>query len=300
MRALVTGGAGFVGGHVARVVQNAGHEVLVFDQADVADMPAIKGDLLNPNDVLEAVSGVDAICHLGAVGDVYLAFERPALAAQVNAVGTANIMEAAKQAGTRKVVYASTWEVYGEPKYTPIDERHPTNPDHPYNITKLAGEHLVRSYDKLKGVPTVSLRLGTAYGTGMRPNAVIPVFVGKAARGEPITISGSGRQGRQFTHASDIGAAFVLALESDVRGEVFNIVGDEVVSIRDLAEAVVRRLPTQVTYGEARLGDVPSAVVSNQRARQVFGWQPAMTFEQGLDELIVWQLRRTTASSITP
>ena len=163
MRALVTGGAGFVGGHVARVVQNAGHEVLVFDQADVADMPAIKGDLLNPNDVFEAVSGVDAICHLGAVGDVYLAFERPALAAQVNAVGTANIMEAAKQAGTRKVVYASTWEVYGEPRYTPIDERHPTNPDHPYNITKLAGEHLVRSYDKLKGVPTVSLRLGTAY-----------------------------------------------------------------------------------------------------------------------------------------
>jgi UDP-glucose 4-epimerase len=165
----------------------------------------------------------------------------------------------------------------------------------------LAGEHLVRSYDKLKDVPTVSLRLGTAYGTGMRPNAVIPVFVGKAAREEPITISGSGRQGRQFTHASDIGAAFVLALESDVRGEVFNIVGDEAVSIRDLAEAVVRRLPTQITYGEARVGDVPSAAVSNQRAREVFGWQPTTAFERGLDELIAWQLGHVRmASSITP
>jgi UDP-glucose 4-epimerase len=199
-------------------------------------------------------------------------------------------MEAAKNAGSRKVVYASTWEVYGEPEYSPVDEKHPTNPDHPYNITKLAGEHLVLSYDKLKGIPAVALRLGTAYGIGMRPNAVFSIFTEKARRGEPITINGSGEQGRQFTHATDIGRAFVRALESDVRGDRFNIVGDEYVTIRDLAEAVVRRLPTEVTFGEARIGDVPPSLVSNDHARQVLGWEPIVSFDEGLSQLIAWHL----------
>jgi UDP-glucose 4-epimerase len=298
MKVLVTGGAGFLGGHVARAVRAAGHEVVIFDQVSTDGLPTIQGDLLDPASVNNAVQRVDAICHLGAVGDVYLAFERPMLAAQVNVVGTANIMEAAMQAGSRKVVYASTWEVYGEPRYQPIDEHHPTNPDHPYNITKLAGELLALSYDKLKGVPTIALRLGTAYGTGMRPNSVFSIFVDKAARGEPITVSGSGQQGRQFTHASDIGAAFVRALELDVHGYAFNIVGDELITIRDLAEAVVQRLPAKVTYGEARIGDVPSAIVSNQRAREVLGWEPRVAFTDGLDELIAWRLAQTERKAV--
>lgn len=292
MKVLVTGGAGFLGRHVANAVRDAGHDVVVFDQAAVDDMPSIRGNLLNLDDVRNAMRQVDTVCHLGAIGDVYLAFEQPPLAAQVNTVGTANIMEAAKESGTGKVVYASTWEVYGEPEYTPLDEHHPTNPDHPYNITKLAGEHLVLSYDRLKDVPAVALRIGTAYGTGMRPNSVFSIFVNKATRGEPITINGSGLQGRQFTHASDIGRAFVRALESEIRGDRFNIVGDEMVTIRDLAEAVKRRLPTEVTYGDARVGDVPSATVSNERARDVLGWQPEVPFERGLDELISWQTRQ--------
>ena len=290
MRVLVTGGAGFLGRHVARTLDRAGHDVLVFDQAPVDELASVRGDLLDPNDVQAAVGQVDAVCHLAAVGDVYLAFERPGLAAAINVVGTANIMEAAKSSGTQKVVYASTWEVYGEPHYTPIDEQHPTNPDHPYNITKLGGEHLALSYDKLKDVPTVGLRLGTAYGTGMRPNSVFSIFVDRASRGEPITISGSGQQGRQFTHAADIGSAFAKAIESDVRGLTFNVVGDEVITIRALAEAVALRLPTEITYGQARVGDIPSALVSNQRAREVLGWAPLVSFQQGLDELITWHL----------
>lgn len=290
MRVLVTGGAGFLGGNVAEVIRDAGHHVVIFDQVPRAGFESIEGDLLNLAEVQEAVDYVDAICHLAAVGDVYLAFDNPPLAAMVNAAGTAHIMEAAKTAGTRKVVYASTWEVYGEPHYSPIDERHPTNPDHPYNITKLAGELLVLSYDTLKGVPAVALRLGTAYGTGMRPNSVFSIFTEKASKGEPITINGSGQQGRQFTHATDIGRAFVRALESEVHGDRFNIVGDEYITIRDLAEAVVRRLPTEVTYGEARVGDVPPSLVANQHARDVLGWEPVVSFEDGLRQLIAWQL----------
>lgn len=297
MRVLVTGGSGFLGGNVAKVVQDAGHDVVIFDQVPRAGFECIEGNLLNREEVQDAVDQVDAVCHLAAVGDVYLAFENPPLAAMINAAGTAHVMEAAKTGGCFKVVYASTWEVYGEPRYTPVDEDHPTNPDHPYNITKLAGEHLVLSYDKLKNVPAVALRLGTAFGIGMRPNSVFSLFVDKAIKGEAITINGSGEQGRQFTHATDIGRAFVCALESDVRGEAFNIVSDEYVTIRDLAETVVRYLPAEVTYTAARVGDVPPARVSNRQARRVLGWRPQVSFDEGLQQLIAWHMNHTMVSA---
>ncbi|GAC1406386.1 MAG: SDR family oxidoreductase [Chloroflexota bacterium] len=291
MRVLVTGGAGFLGGHVATELAEAGNDVIIFDQAESTLFPTRRGDLLDADSVKAAVRGMDAVCHLGAVGDVYLAFERPALAAAVNAVGTANVLDAAHHAGSTKVVYASTWEVYGEPEYSPLDEQHPTRPDHPYNITKLAGEHLVLSYDRLKDVPGVALRVGTAYGTGMRPNSVFSIFIRKAANREPIVIHGSGSQSRQFTHATDIGKAFALAIEPDVRGEVFNIVANEAQTIRELAEAIGRSLPTEISFGEARVGDVPSATVSNAKARQVLGWEPSMLFQEGLNQLIEWQVQ---------
>jgi len=275
---------------VAEVVQEAGHEVVIFDQVPAEGFSFIQGSLLDADAVRGAARGTDAICHLGAVGDVYLALERPPLAANVNVVGTVNILEAAMAAGSRKVVYASTWEVYGEPHYLPMDEDHPSNPDHPYSITKFAGEQLVLAYDRLKDVPSLSLRVGTAYGTGMRANSVFSAFVSRAAKREPITISGSGQQGRQFTYARDIGHAFARALESSIRGEKINIVGHEYVTIAELAEAVRRRLPTEVRYAAARVGDVAAARVSNERARQRLGWEPIMTFQQGLDELMDWQL----------
>jgi nucleoside-diphosphate-sugar epimerase len=236
MRVLVTGGAGFLGRHVARVVQQAGHHVTVFDlAASNAGTDSICGDLTNPADCLRATREADAICHLGGIGDVYLAMEDPALAAKVNVYGTANLLEAARQNGVAKLVYASTWEVYGHPHYQPIDECHPCAPDHPYNVTKFAGELLTLSYDRLKGLPTLALRLGTAYGEGMRPNSVFSLFIARARQGQPIVIQGDGSQFRQFTHASDIGRGFTLGLESDVHGVALNIVSPERTSIRDLA-----------------------------------------------------------------
>lgn len=293
MKVLVTGGAGFLGRHVAIAAAEAGHEVLIYDQAAVPNAAAVQGDLLDFHAVLDAVRQVDVTCHLGGVGDVYLAFERPALAAHANVAGTANVMEAALRAGNRRVVYASTWEVYGEPRYLPVDEDHPTNPDHPYNITKLAGEQIALAYDKLKDVPAMSLRLGTAYGTGMRSTAVMPAFIAKAAGGEPITINGDGRQARQFTHAGDIARAFVLALESEARGMAINITASTRVSIREVAETIAKRLPTPIVYSEARVGDVPTAVIANERAREILHWEPHVSFEVGLDELIDWQLEHS-------
>ncbi|MGH8999825.1 MAG: NAD-dependent epimerase/dehydratase family protein [Acidimicrobiia bacterium] len=285
MKVLVTGAAGFLGRHVVRRLTADGFDVTGFDQHAMDETPAIVGDLTDPESVMGAADGHEVICHVGAVGDVYLAAERPALAATVTVAGSANVAAAAAATGAR-VVYASTWEVYGRPAYEPIDEDHPCEPDHPYNITKLAGERLLLAADRLQGVPVLALRLGTAYGPGLRPNSVFRIFIDRARKGEPITIQGDGAQGRQFTHASDIANAFLMAAQSDLSGIAMNIVAPDSVSVRELAEKVVQRFPTELTFGEPRPGDVPPARVSAARAEELLGWQAVMPFDRGLDELI--------------
>ena len=286
MRVIVTGGTGFLGSHVADHLSAAGHDVTIFDQRPSSLHPTVQGDLLDADSVASAFRGAEAVCHLGAVGDVYLAGERPGLATAVNVTGSANVCDAALRAGVSRVVYASTWEVYGHPHYQPMDEDHPLAPDHPYNITKLAGEQITRSYALLKGLSVVALRLGTSYGTRMRPNSVFQIFARRALAREPLTIQGSGEQGRQFTHAADIANAFRLALTRGTVGQAYNVVAERMVTIRELAEAVTAVAPTQVTYGAPRPGDVPSAIVTSQRARDALGWTPNVRFEDALREVI--------------
>lgn len=286
MKGIVTGGTGFLGSHVADTLAAAGHEVTVFDQVAGARHRTVVGDLLDPAALAHAFTGAEFVCHLGAIGDVYLAGERPALAASVNVTGTANVCDAAQAAGVGRVVVASTWEVYGAPRYQPIDEQHPCEPDHPYNITKLAGERIAMAYAHLRGQQVIALRLGTAFGTRMRSNSVFQIFARKALAGEPITIQGSGLQGRQFIHASDVGRAFSAALERGASGASYNIVAERLVTIRELAELITREAPTELTYGEARPGDVPSATVSNERAKRELDWRPEMEFEAGLREIV--------------
>lgn len=286
MRVIVTGGAGFLGSHVADHLAAVGHDVAVFDRVPSTRHATTEGDLLDQESIARAIRGAEAICHLGAVGDVYLAAEQPALATSINVTGTAHVCAAALAEGLRRVVVASTWEVYGHPKYQPMDEDHPCDPDHPYNITKLAGEQIARSFARLKGLDVVSLRLGTAYGTRMRPNSVFRIFARRALAGEPITIQGSGEQGRQFTHASDVARAFEAAITMGSSGSAYNIVADRMVTIRELAEAVAALVPAKITYGQARPGDVPSATVSNRRAATELAWRPDVRFEDGLAELV--------------
>ncbi len=291
MRVLVTGAAGFLGRTVATHLTQQGHDVVGFDLKDpgIDGLKMRIGDLTDPDQVSQAVEGRDAICHIGAIGDVYLAGEDPGLAAAVNVLGTANVAEAAVRHGAR-VVYASTWEVYGEPRYQPIDEGHPCAPDHPYNITKLAGESLLLSAARLRGLSAIALRLGTAYGPGLRPNSVFRIFIDRARRGEPITIQGDGTQGRQFTHSLDIARAFDAALRSDASGIALNTVAERMVTIRELAEMIVERFPTELTFGPPRPGDVPPATVSADRIAEVLGWRAEVPFEEGLADLIDHEL----------
>jgi UDP-glucose 4-epimerase len=287
MRALVTGAAGFVGRHVIRRLLADGFEVTAFDLLDagLVDARSVIGDLRDADGVSEAVAGHDVICHLGGIGDVYLAGERPSLAAEVNVVGSANIAAAAAAHGAR-VVYASTWEVYGEPEYEPVDEDHPTRPDHPYNITKLGGEQMLLAADRLAAVPVLALRLGTAYGTGLRPNSVFRIFIDRARQGQALTIQGDGTQGRQFTHVSDIARAFALAARSGARGMALNTVAAEMISIKDLAERIIVRYPTELTFGDPRPGDVPPSRVSADRIATVLGWKADTDFAAGLASLM--------------
>ena len=287
MKALVTGSAGFIGTHVSRALLGDGFEVTGFDQRESTE-PGIKtviGDLLDVESLTNAVRGHDVVVHIGAIGDVYLAATNPELAAAVNVTGSTNIALAAEAAGAR-VVYASTWEVYGEPVYEPVDEKHPCEPDHPYNITKLAGERMLLACDRLRDVPVLALRMGTAYGLGMRPNSVFEIFIDRARRGEPITIQGDGSQGRQFTHANDLARAFVAAAKSDVRGMPLNVVSPEMISIKQLADVVTERFPTEVTYGQPRPGDVAPSYVSAARIQETLGWKAEVSFEEGMAELL--------------
>jgi UDP-glucose 4-epimerase len=264
-----------------------GFEVTGYDQKESAEpgIDSVVGDFLDVDSLTRTVTGHDVIVHIGAIGDVYLAATNPELAASVNVTGSTNIALAAETAGAR-VVYASTWEVYGDPVYEPVDERHPCEPDHPYNITKLAGERMLLAANRLRDVPVIALRLGTAYGLGMRPNSVFEIFIEKARNGEPITIQGDGSQGRQFTHARDIARAFVLAAKSDARGMPLNVVSQEMISIKQLAEMVTERFPTEVTYGQPRPGDVTPSYVSAARIEETLGWKPEVAFEEGMAELL--------------
>ena len=285
-RVVVTGGAGFLGSHVVDALTAAGYETLVFDRVASRRGASVIGDLSDVDALRGALEGADYVCHLAAVGDVYLAAEQPALAASANVVGTANVCEAALRTRARRVVLASTWEVYGRPRYEPIDEDHPCEPDHPYSVTKLAGELLAKSYARLRGLDVVALRLGTAFGTRMRANSVFQIFIRRALAGEGIVVQGSGEQARQFTHASDIGRAFVAAIQRAPASTTYNIVSDQSTSIRELADAVRELVPTKVTFGPPRAGDVVSARVSNERARRDLGWDAIVEFRDGLRDIV--------------
>ena len=287
MNVLVTGAGGFVAPHVVNAFREAGDTVRTTDVRPLeADSGSITADFTDAEQADRLMDGIDVVCHLGGVGDVYLALDHPEEAALANVVGTANLLNAAKSSGVSKFIYTSTWEVYGEPEYQPLDEKHRCEPDHPYGITKLAGERIALSYDALKDQPVVALRLGTAYGTGMRPNSVFSIFIDKARRGESLTVQGTGAQARQFTHVSDIARAFLLTAESDVRGEVMNIVAQESISIRQLADLVSEEIPTKIEQVPARTGDVASATVNSDKAEKLIGWQAKVDFRTGLKALI--------------
>jgi UDP-glucose 4-epimerase len=296
MNVAVTGGSGFIGSHVVDKLVDAGHTVRVLDgsqphRADVQWQPV---DITRLSQVIGALQGCDAVFHLAAMANVNDIARMPAESVDLNIMGTATILEAARIAGNMHVVLASTVWVYEASDLKDVDESTPLSPtgvSHLYMAEKIASEMLAISYGKLYNFPTTVLRYGIPYGPRMREELVMPIFIKKAINGEPLTIAGDGLQYRNFIYVEDLADAHVRVLDRAATG-IFNLEGPREVAIIELAEAVNRAVPTSagIVRTEARGGDYQGRVVSRQRAFDVLGWEPVTQFEQGFEQTLNWVL----------
>jgi nucleoside-diphosphate-sugar epimerase len=288
VRILVTGSSGFIGRAVVKYFTEATrHDVRKFDLRLATDDAGtdICGDLCDLATVESACRGVDAVVHLGGIGDVDVFARQPSFATRVNVESTTNVAIAAAKAGAR-VIYASTWEVYGKPEYQPIDEEHPCRPRDFYSASKLAGEDILGAAARGESLRVTTLRLGTAYGPMMRENAVIPRFAAAASSSQPIVVAGDGSQRRQFTHTFDIARAIEAVCESGDEHGVLNIVAHEEISIRQLAEHVAARFGVSIQYGPPRRIEPALSPVSSGKAARILGWTERGTFFDELDRIL--------------
>jgi UDP-glucose 4-epimerase len=306
-RVLVTGGSGFIGSFVVDQLRAAGHEAVIFDvrhspHHGQGEVPTIIGDVLDLATLRAAVRGCDAVAHLAAAADVSeVAADREA-AEQLNSRGTFNVLEAARAEGVSRVIYASTIWVYSEAEGL-VDEDVPLSPPaHLYTATKLAGELYCRSYSELFDLDTTILRFGIPYGPRARPAAVVPSFVGKALRGEALSIAGTGEQTRRFVYVEDLAEGVVRALAPVAANRTYNLVGSDDISIRGIADTV-RELVGDVAieHTPGRAGDFNGgAEISGARAARELGWHPETDFRDGVARYIAWQRRQAALTAPPP
>ncbi len=292
-RVLVTGGAGFIGSHVVDKLLAAGHEPVIFDVRSSPHHPDVEtviGDMCALEDMLRGAEGCDAIAHLAAAADVGEVQQDPIGSERLNARGTVNVLEAARQLEIGRVVYASTIWVYSDVDAPEVDEDTALIPPaHLYTATKLAGELYCRSYRELYSVESTVLRFGIPYGPRARPAAVVPIFVRKALAGEPLTLAGGGLQTRRFVYVEDLAEGVVAGLAPQAADRTYNLVGDEEVTIREIAERVRDEVgDVELVMTEGRAGDFRGAEVSGARAAAELGWTASTPFAEGLRRYVAW------------
>ena len=292
---LVTGGSGFIGSHVVDRLAAAGHRPRIFDTRpsdwhDSGDVDLVLGDVRRLDEVLLAARGCSAICHLAAVADVSHVHACPCDSTELNASGTLNVLEAARQLSTPRVVYASTVWVYSDVEADEVDEETALRPPaHLYTAGKLAGELYCRSYAELYGVESTIVRFGIPYGPRARPAAVIPSFVARARAGEPLSIAGSGEQQRSFVYVEDLADGVVQALAPAGAGRTYNLAGHETVTIRGLAEIVRDEVaPVEIVHTEGRAGDLRGTTIRSDRAADELGWCASTPLREGVRRYAQW------------
>ncbi len=304
-RVLVTGGAGFIGSHVVDRLIAAGHEPRILDVRPSpyhADVDTVLGDMTCLDDVMRAMEGCDAVTHLAAAADVGEVQKDPIHSEQLNARGTVNVLEAARQHDVKRVVYASTIWVYSDVVADHVDEDTAlVPPAHLYTATKLAGELYCRSYQELYDVEHTILRFGIPYGPRARPAAVIPIFVNKALAGEPLTLAGGGQQSRRFVYVEDLAEGVVRGLAPQAANRTYNLVSDEDVTIKQIAENVRDVLGNvELVETEGRAGDFKGAEVSGARAAAELDWRPETSFAEGLRRYVAWHREDAEARAAAP
>jgi UDP-glucose 4-epimerase len=292
--ALITGGAGFIGSHLARALAGD-NAVRVLDdcstgaRSNVPDAAAfVQGDVRDEGAVSTAMEGVDVVFHLAAESSVSASVADPTHCHAVNETGTLNVLEAAREADAR-VVFASSAAIYGTPETVPVAEDAPTAPASPYGIGKLAGDHYVRAYNDLYDLPTAALRFFNVYGPGQSGEyaGVITAFVQQARDGGPLTVHGDGEQTRDFVHVSDVVQALQLAATTDAVGEAYNVATGSSVTIRELAETVrsIADDEVDIVHTEPRDGDVERSRADVSKAQALLDYQPTVQLDDGLRAL---------------
>ncbi|MBD3342894.1 MAG: NAD-dependent epimerase/dehydratase family protein [Candidatus Lokiarchaeota archaeon] len=307
---LITGGAGFIGGHLIERLIDYNH-ILVIDnfneyysgkeeQFDLItrnykekeDFELIKADLVNKSIFDRIELDIDIIFHLAAQAGVRYSIQNAAEVAKNNIVSTVNIFEFGLNSEVEKILFASSSSVYGNPIYTPLDEDHPKNPISPYAISKLSGEIYADYYYRERNLPVTSTRFYTVYGPRGRPDMAIRKFFKLILQGKKITIYGDGSQLRDFTYISDIVDGLILAAGSQKsNGEIFNLGCSNPISVNKLVELMynIADKPKNIVYIEKQEGDVEVTYSDTTKALEMLDYNPKINIEKGLKKTFDWQ-----------
>lgn len=297
MRIAIFGGGGFIGSAIADRLLRDGHSLRVFERprippyrefADREEVEWMTGDFMSTHDVGEVVDGVDVVLHLVSTTLPKSSNDDPIFDVQSNLVATLQLLNIMVAKGVRKIVFISSGgTVYGNPRYLPIDEKHPTDPLVSYGITKLAIEKYLLMYQAMHGIKANILRVSNPFGDRQRvetAQGAVAAFLSRALRGLPIEIWGDGSVARDYLYVSDVAEAFALAVDYDGAHSVFNIsssVGTTLNEVIDMVERITGA-PVQKNFKPGRPFDVPASVLDNALAREELRWAPKISLHEGM------------------
>ena len=317
MRVLVTGGAGFIGSHVAERLLGEGHEVLIVDDLNDYYDPRLKRenlravqsagpagfhqyDICDEERVFRSFRrfGPEAVIHLAARAGVRPSLENPFLYETVNVRGTMVLLEACRRYGVSKFVFASSSSIYGIANRVPFSESDHLNlPISPYAATKIAGEKICFTYSHLYGLPVVCLRFFTVYGPRQRPDLAIRKFIGMIDRGETIPVFGDGSSGRDYTYIDDIVEGVCQALAHPCRYEIFNLGNSHPVSLKTMIGTIEATLgkAASIEWLPEQPGDVPITYAQIAKAGRLLGYSPRTPFAEGIEKFVAWYREQALA-----
>lgn len=293
MRYLVTGGAGFIGSNLVDALVADGHEVVVLDNLSTGRRENLNArakfhqlDLRDYKPIRPIFENIDGVFHLAAYPSVQFSIDQPIESHEVNVTGTLNVLMAAKEAGVKRVVFASSCGVYGDAEVQPQREDTPANPKTPYALHKYISEKYCQLFNSVYDLPTVILRYFNVYGQRMPDSGpysgAIKIFLKQKSAGHPLTITGDGGQTRDFVHVSDVARANILAMQNPKvgMGEIINIGTGKSIGINQLADLIGGKKK----YLPARI-ELRHSLADNQKAKKLLGWEPKVNFQSGLAEL---------------
>lgn len=302
---MVTGGAGFIGGHITELLVSEGHEVVVFDDFSTGSMDnlaavegkieIVRGDIRDIDALSAAMPGVDLVMHQAAEISNTKSVEDPVWVNDVNVGGTLNVLIAARDAGARRLTMASSCAIYGDTGSRPQREDFLPHPLSPYGASKICGEHYLSVFHQIYGLETVRLRYFNVFGPRQSPKsqyaAAIPIFIDRILQGRELHIFGDGKQTRDFAYVKDVARANYLACTAPkAAGEVFNISGEQSIDLNELVaqlKALAGR-EVEVVYDRPKVGDIKYSSSDPTKAREVLGYAPSVTFAEGLERTFAY------------